>query len=263
MKGYRATTLKKAGGGSRVILAPSPGLLREQRLLLREIEARCTHSPWAHGFVKGRSILTNASIHCGAEYVASLDLSAFFHSVTLPRVRGILLSLGFTPAQAHSGALLSTAIVAPSLPRCLPQGAATSPCLANLAAKRLDSRLAGAAAAEGFAFTRYADDLTFSGPTHPVRLLRLAHRIIQEEGFNVNARKTRVARAPSLRLVTGLDVGGPVPKVAPHTLALFYTRRRSLTQEQRAGHRAFFLSVSRLAQRPLGHERKEPQHEPL
>ena len=98
-------------------------------------------------------------------------------------------------------AALRRALAAPHLP----QGAPSSPHLANLCVQRLDRRLAGYAAAAGAVYTRYADDLTFSGAAGlaPARLVRAVTQIVAEEGFTVNRAKTRVQRATQRQLVTG------------------------------------------------------------
>jgi len=94
--------------------------------------------------------------------------------------------------------------------RHLPQGAPTSPALANLAAARLDRRLSGLAAAAGAAYTRYADDLTFSADAPAMEkigyvMARIRH-ITADEGFAVNEKKTRVLRKNTAQSVTGIIV---------------------------------------------------------
>src|SRR5205085_7108156 len=129
----------------------------------------------AQGFVPGRSIVSNASVHAGQAVVVSLDLQDFFPSIGFARVRSVFQRCGYSPAVATVLALLCTECprrlveydgkrywVATG-PRGLPQGTCTSPALSNQEARRLDKRLGGLAAKLGLAYTRYADDLTFSG----------------------------------------------------------------------------------------------------
>jgi retron-type reverse transcriptase len=216
----RSTIPKRGGGGERVILAPKRELKTLQRKVLDDLLVRVPVSPAAHGFVAGRSTVTNARPHVGRRVVLRLDLKDFFPSVTFPRVRGLLIALGYPFAVASALALLCTEYDREPFerdgtryfvsvgPRHLVQGAPTSPALANLVAWRLDRRLAGLAARRGFAYTRYADDLTFSGddPAAALPLLGLARRIIDEERFAVNAAKTRLARRSARQMVTGLVV---------------------------------------------------------
>jgi hypothetical protein len=106
-------------------------------------------------------------------------------------------------------------------PRCLPQGAPTSPALTNALCLRLDQRLAGLAKRLGWRYTRYADDLTFSlpaghaGPPQLGALIGLVRRIVEDEGFHIHPDKTRVARSGGRQTVTGLVVNGERgPRVA-------------------------------------------------
>jgi RNA-directed DNA polymerase len=210
----------KRGGGERVILAPKRELKALQRKVLDGMLARVPTARTTHGFVRGRSVVTNAQPHVGKQIVLKLDLKDFFPSITFPRVRGLFIALGYSFAVASALALLCTEYDREEFlrdgtryfisigPRHLVQGAPTSPALANLVAWRLDRRLGGLAARHGFAFTRYADDLTFSGDNadavHKVRTV--AQRIIGDERFAVNAAKTRLARRSARQVVTGLVV---------------------------------------------------------
>jgi RNA-directed DNA polymerase len=172
---YVRYTIPKSNGGKRTILAPKPELKAIQRKILSALLERTTVSPMAHGFVKERSIITNAKQHVGREYVLRLDLKDFFPSITFKRVRGMFISLGYSFAVASVLALLCTeyhrepfdrdgTIYHVSIgKRHLVQGAPTSPSLSNLIAYHLDYRLHGLATKRNFTYTRYADDLIFFG----------------------------------------------------------------------------------------------------
>jgi RNA-directed DNA polymerase len=217
---YVRYTIPKRSGGERVILAPKRDLKALQRRVLSGILARVPVAPSAHGFVRGRSIVSNASAHTGRQVVLKLDLKDFFPSVTFPRVRGCFISLGYSFAVASTLALLCTEYERQEFERDgtryfisvgarhLVQGAPTSPALANLVAWRLDRRLSGLATKQGFIYTRYADDLTFSGNDAEVaaRLRAQATRIAVDERFTVNAAKTRLTRRAGRQTVTGLVV---------------------------------------------------------
>jgi hypothetical protein len=217
---YMRYSLPKRGGGERVILAPKPELKALQRKVLSGIAALVPVASTTHGFVRGRSIVSNARQHVGKPVVLKLDLKDFFPSVTFPRVRGLFVALGYPYAVASALALLCTEYAREPFdrdgtryyisigPRHLVQGAPTSPALANLVAWRLDRRLGGLAARRGYTYTRYADDLTFSGDdVAGVQRLRTAvQRIVADERFTVNVKKTRVARRSARQTVTGLVV---------------------------------------------------------
>jgi RNA-directed DNA polymerase len=168
--------------------------------------------------------VTNASPHTGKRFVMNLDLKNFFPSINLPRVRGLFISFGYGFAVASALAMICTEYDREPFgrdgvtyyvsvgPRHLVQGAPTSPALANLATRRLDTRLGGLAAKRGFVYTRYADDLTFSGDDYDamLRILDVAQRIIGSESFEVNPAKTRIFRQSSRQVVTGLVVNDHV-----------------------------------------------------
>ncbi|MFD1333396.1 reverse transcriptase family protein, partial [Methylopila musalis] len=219
---YQRFAIPKKTGGLRVISAPMPRLKRAQYWILDNLLARVSTHAAAHGFVPGRSIVTNAQAHVGRDVVANLDLKDFFPTLTFRRVTGKFRGLGYSEPVATTLALLCTEpdadeveidgerLYAARGPRRLPQGAPTSPALTNLICARLDNRLAGLAASMGFAYTRYADDMTFSasGPAAAKvgALLKVVGEIVAAEGFTVHPDKTRIMRRGGRQEVTGLTV---------------------------------------------------------
>src|SRR5262249_53858378 len=207
-------------GGLRSISAPKPALAAAQRWVLDNILQRIAVEPQAHGFVRGRSIVTNATPHAGRKVVINLDLKDFFPSITFRRVKGLFHKLGYGEHASILLALLCTEPprVATELDgkvyhvalgqRVLPQGACTSPAITNALCRRLDRRLAGLAMKHGYTYTRYADDLTFSGdePKAVGKLLRSVRSILTAEGFTEHPRKTKVMRRARRQEVTGLVV---------------------------------------------------------
>jgi retron-type reverse transcriptase len=221
---YVRFTIPKRSGGTRNLFAPHEKLAAAQEWILRNILDKVPTHAAAHGFVKGRSTVTNATPHVDRDVVVNADLCDFFPTITFPRVLGIFKQLGYSPAAATILALLCTesprrvvvyagkTFHVATGPRALPQGACTSPALSNLAARRLDSRLTGIAAKLDYRYTRYADDLTFSfgGESDPAQkvgyLLARVRHIAQDEGFRVNEEKTRVLRRAARQQVTGVVV---------------------------------------------------------
>ena len=214
--------IPKRSGGKRLLAAPQPKLAKAQEWVLHSVlEKLATEAP-AHGFIKGRSTVTCAAPHVGRDVVVNQDLSDFFPTIGFGRIRGVFRRLGYSPAVATVLALLCTEsprtpVLFEGLrhyvavgPRALPQGACTSPALSNQVARKLDRRLAGMATRHGFAYTRYADDLTFSaarGKREEVAMLlaRIRH-IVEEEGFAVNPKKGRIQRSGKRQSVTGIVV---------------------------------------------------------
>ncbi len=214
--------IPKRSGGKRLLAAPQPKLAAAQAWVLHSVLEKLATEPPAHGFVKGRSTVTCAAPHVGRDVVVNLDLSDFFPTIGFGRVRGVFRQLGYSPAVATVLALLCTEsprtpvlfegkrnFVAVA-PRALPQGACTSPALSNQISRKLDRRLAGMATKHGFAYTRYADDLTFSAAAGkreevPMLLARVRH-IVEEEGFAINPKKGRIQRSGKRQSVTGIVV---------------------------------------------------------
>ena len=225
---YRHTWRPRLGTTPRLLESPTPLLRAVLRRVSDRILAWVPVHPAAHGFVRGRSALSNARIHIGADVVIGLDLRTFFTSITVARVNGLFRSMGYQEPVAWTLAALCThqtpAKVLTAMPpggdstarhrqraelraRHLPQGAPTSPALANLAAHGLDRRLAGLADQLGLSYTRYADDLTFSGSGRGVgvsRLIRTVGEIVRDESFVLNTGKTRVRYAGERHEITGL-----------------------------------------------------------
>ncbi|MBG6224468.1 hypothetical protein IWX63_001027 [Arthrobacter sp. CAN_A2] len=228
---YRYEWRVRPGRVPRLLEVPGIRLRTVQRHVLDHILAPIPLHDAAHGFAPGRSARTGAAVHTGADVVVALDLVSFFAHITPGRVFGVFRQAGFPEATAHALTGLCTHevpdAVLQSMPdgggsgerfalrqalraAHLPQGAPSSPALANLAVRRLDARLAGWAAAAGGSYTRYADDLAFSSPAPLARradaFIRGVERIVVAEGHAVNRPKTRVSGASVRQTVTGVVV---------------------------------------------------------
>lgn len=231
LRTYRYRWVMKRSGRARLLEIPTPLLKQIQRKLLDDLLNLVPTHPAANGFRQGKSALTNASPHCGRSAVIRFDLKDFFPSVIVGRVFALFHTLGYSTSVARLLAGLCTTRLPRSVwetrpnpaidgsdhpiwqrfgARHLPQGAPTSPAIANLVAFRLDLRLAGLAADLDATYTRYADDLTFSGGPNLGRCARrltvLTALIAGEEGFTLNHHKTRVMRQGGRQTVTGIVV---------------------------------------------------------
>lgn len=170
----------------------------------------------AHGFVMGRSVVTNAENHLHRNYVLNFDLKDFFPSVTASRVASGLKRQGISERVAWFITRLCTrTVLDDDIPEeVLPQGAPTSPILSNIACDMMDLRLEGLADRFGLHYTRYADDITFSSH-HSVYakdsiFWKELEDIISANGFRINPAKTRLQKKGSRQEVTGLTVGDKV-----------------------------------------------------
>ena len=150
---YREFTIPKRRGGTRQIHAPYAAVATVQAWISESILSRIDVSDRAHGFVRLRSPVTNALEHLGARCILRIDIKDFFPTVNLPRVIAIFQSIGYNHEASYALARACT------LDNKLPQGASTSPQLANLVARRLDARLEALAKSLDLVYTRYADDL--------------------------------------------------------------------------------------------------------
>ncbi|MEO2035269.1 MAG: reverse transcriptase domain-containing protein [Planctomycetaceae bacterium] len=219
---YQRFGIRKKTGGIRIISAPMPRLKRAQQWILQNIIEPIELHRAAHGFRRGRSIVTNAEPHVNSDVVINVDVQDFFPTVTFPRVRGVFRHLGYSGQLATVLALLCSepdqveveldgrTFYVARTPRRLPQGAPSSPGITNIICRGLDARLDRIALQLGFRYTRYADDITFSGSGEAVgmvgRALRRIRYAVKDEGFRLHPNKTRVLHKSRRQEVTGLVV---------------------------------------------------------
>ncbi|MEV6490620.1 reverse transcriptase family protein [Actinoplanes sp. NPDC051633] len=255
LRHYRYTWLPH-----RLIEAPKPRLRSLQRRLLDEVLAVIPVHDRAHGFVPGRGVHTFAAGHAGRAVLVSLDLRSFFSGITAARVYRVFRQAGYPEPVAHTlTSIVTTRTPAHVLRRApdarwaallrqphLPQGAPTSPALANLCAFRLDRRLTGLAERFDLHYSRYADDLAFSGALGVHRtddLITYVRRIVVEEGFAVHPGKTRIRHRGDRQQLAGLVVNSrpAVPRADYDRLraTLHDAARNGLEAANREGHPDF------------------------
>ncbi|MEI6694288.1 MAG: reverse transcriptase domain-containing protein [Actinomycetes bacterium] len=220
---YSRFEIPKRTGGLRLISAPKPTMRQAQEWIKDSVLSLLMPSDFATGFREGVSILDNATPHIGAKLVIRMDIKDFFPSITFSQIQKFFEELGYNPGMATIFALLCTD--APRVRveagdktrwvsrgyRSLPQGACTSPGLANLIARDLDERVSGQLVEldQRWTYTRYADDLVISTPAENPwvgKALSILRDAVKAEGFKVNDKKTAVMRRPHRQTVTGLVV---------------------------------------------------------
>lgn len=214
---YVEFDIPKKSGGVRRISAPVEELKEIQQALNLFLQTVTEVSPAAMGFVPGRSIVTNAEVHVGSSVIFNCDLKDFFPSITKMMVRRTLTAeLRHTNPSRDVINRICNLVTAPQPygEEALPQGAPTSPVLSNLVLKQLDRRLIGFADKNGYRYTRYADDITFSrtgrySSDAPIKSETIL-AIIKDYGFAVNPKKTMIQTPSTRREVTGLKVGKKV-----------------------------------------------------
>ncbi len=219
---YKRFQMAKKSGGYRLISAPMPKLKKAQHWILEELLNKVTVHQNAHGCVLGKSIKTNATPHIGKDVVINQDFKNFFPSVTYNRIKGVFMSLGYSNQVATIFSLLCSEpkILDVSLlgenyyaqrgERFLPQGAPCSPAITNILCKKMDYRLTGLAKKYGFTYTRYVDDITFSGNNSDFSkitpLLKYSRYIVSSENFVLHPEKLRVMKRNARQEVTGVVV---------------------------------------------------------
>lgn len=219
---YHTFEIPKKIGGKRFISAPKTRLKELQIWMLEHILNRIENNDHVHGFVKERSIITNAQPHLGKDIVINVDLKDFFPSISYTRVKGLFHKLGYSEQLSTVFALICTYAETETVEmdgvsyyvqkgnRFLPQGSPASPAISNLIAFKLDNKIQGLAAKFNFTYTRYADDLSFStskeNEKNMASLLFFLKKIIEAEGFTMHPAKTHIMRKGNMQKVTGIVV---------------------------------------------------------
>lgn len=212
--------IKKKSGGERLITAPmDSNFMSILRCLNEMFKAMYTPSKHAMGFTEGRSVVSNADVHRGQNYILNIDLKDFFPSIEQPRVWKRLQLEPFNFPQPIANIIAGLCSMKETIELdedtekafyVLPQGAPTSPIITNMICDKLDRRLAGLSKKFGLRYSRYADDITFSSMHNVYKegweFWTELRRIIAGQGFRINEEKTRLQKIGSRQEVTGIIV---------------------------------------------------------
>lgn len=197
---YRHFSIPKSNGKKRDIDEPLPDLKFVQSWILRNILEKCPVSAYAKAYLKGRTLKHNARFHRAQKVVVTIDIKNFFPSISIKDITKIFEAMGYLHDLSCFLAYLCC------LNNVLPQGAPTSPYLSNLRMLALDDKISKYTSQKSIRYTRYADDLTFSGDFNPHSLINDISKMVYNEGFSINPQKTRVARSNTRQEVTGIIV---------------------------------------------------------
>lgn len=199
---YREFHIPKRSGGKRKIFAPYESLLLAQRWILENILDNVEIHEAAHGFCRGKSIKSNATIHLDGACLLKMDLKNFFPSIPISWIINVFKEIGYAPNVAH---YLSALCCHDGV---LAQGAATSPALSNIILRSLDNRLSRLAGKSSLKYSRYADDLTFSGDKIHHSFPDVVSSIVSDYGLEINSEKTRLKLHHGSRVIAGISVNG-------------------------------------------------------
>ncbi|MBQ2167714.1 MAG: retron St85 family RNA-directed DNA polymerase [Prevotella sp.] len=227
---YRSFSIKKRNGGERLIEAPYPSLKMVQRWILDNIlvPSAFVH-PCSVGFISKKTITDNARPHLGHSVLLKMDIKDFFPSVTEELVRSYFSNLGYRSDLASTLAYLC----------CkdgrLPQGSPTSPMLSNVLFYEMDNQLSKIAFWDGLSYTRYADDLAFSGDRIRISIIDNVAAIVLKYGLRINNEKTRRSGSTSRKIITGVSVSSgeklTIPREVKRVIRqkVFYVLKYGLT----------------------------------
>jgi RNA-directed DNA polymerase len=250
----------------RLISVPDFFLMRVQRWLAQNILAYGRPHHASAAYARESDIKLTASLHCQAKWLIKLDIKRFFESISEIAVYRVFRELGYQPLVAFELSRICTRL-RKTLPRnwapwrsytqswptisaywsaemgYLPQGAPTSPMIANLAVRPLDKKIAAISEAHGLTYTRYADDLSLSTNRKEFTraeascLIGEIYKAMSTHGFSPNLTKTHLLPPGARKVVLGLLVNGQIPR---------------LTREFRAGIRMHLYYLEKLG--PVSHQ---------
>lgn len=235
---YRTFEIKKKSGGMRAIRAPYPSLKTIQQWIYEYVLKKQYVHGCAHGFRPRKSIVTNAKSHVENKCLLKLDLKDFFPSIKINKVVQVFKEIGYTKTVSW---LLATICC---LDDELPQGAPTSPALSNIVARHMDKRLYRLAKNLGYRYSRYADDISFSGDEIPTAFIKYATDIIEDCGFTVNPKKVRLYKEKDYKILTGVALknGGiklPREKRREYEQEIYYTLKYGVNTRIKRNYNSF------------------------
>ena len=231
---YNNFYIRKRNGGYRAIFAPNQPLLSIQQTIYRRILLPVNIHPVATGFRQNISIVQNARPHLGKNQVLKTDIRHFFSSIRRRTVVKAFKTIGYP------GNISKVLAELCCKDGCLPQGAPTSPALSNIIAYEMDRKLQALSTEYNLTYTRYADDLTFSGDSiNPNSILPQIAAILQENRFVLKETKTKYMPEHKRKIITGISISSgtklTIPKVKKRELRknIHFILTRGLAEHQR------------------------------
>ncbi len=246
---YHRHELPKRGGGARVLSVPSHPLKRVQRLITERILVHTPVSPYATAYRYGASVQKNAAPHVGKKQILKLDILHFFDSIRYTDVKDTVF-----PADRFSEQIRILLSMLCYYRDGLPQGAPSSPAITNILMRGFDDTVGAWCAARGITYTRYCDDMAFSGDFDAHAVKRFVECELGKHGFLLNTKKTAVIPAAKRQTVTGIVVNDKLSVPAESRRAIrsevYYCKKYGVAAHME--HIGSTLTVERYLQGLLG-----------
>lgn len=198
---YHTVRIEKKGGGARKLLAPDALLKQIQKNILRHVLDGLSVSEYATAYKKNAILADNAIPHIGQEQILKLDIRNFFENITFPLVYQYAFPAVYFPAAVRT--MLTSLCCYEDY---LPQGAPTSPAISNLVMRPFDEYMSGWCRERSICYTRYCDDMTFSGTYDSREIKNKAENFLRAMGFELNEKKTKILKKHQRQMVTGIVV---------------------------------------------------------
>lgn len=198
---YRKVLLPKKDGGYRKLSVPDEILKKIQRKITNVLLSSMPVSGYAKAYRFGSTTLKNAAPHVGKPVVLKLDILHFFDSIRYSDVKEKAF-----PAEIYAGNIRILLAMLCYYKDFLPQGAPSSPAITNIIMFDFDEMVGSWCKERGIAYTRYCDDMTFSGDFEPGEVIRFVEVELKKMGFLLNGQKTRIQRSGQQQAVTGIVV---------------------------------------------------------
>ena len=228
---YEKKYIPKKDGAMRKLLVPKPVLKSIQRNILNHVFMGISVSPYATAYIPHKSLKDNSLVHVGKKIILKLDIKDFFAHIDFELLYRVLPNSVFPPSVKVLLLKLCT------YEDYLPQGAPTSPYLSNLAMKNFDSYIGKYCLERKISYTRYSDDLTFSGDFSVKDLIRKVDAFLDTFGFRLNEEKTKVLRQYHRQIVTGVVVNKKInaPKVLRKKIRqeMYYIKKYGVDEEKK------------------------------
>lgn len=236
---YRPILLQKENGKFRQIYVPNNQLKTHQKKILREILSKLPVSKYATAYIKGGTLVRNASPHVGKRYILKLDITDFFGSICFEQVYSTAFNTKYFPKQI--GVMLTKLCCRKGV---LPQGTPTSPALSNIVMRNFDNNIGRWCEKHDISYTRYCDDIAFSSDKPLFTVYQKTKSMLQEMGFELNEKKTHFITNANKQTITGLTVNEKisVQKNYKRTLRqeVYYVLKFGLAENiVRSGHMDF------------------------